>query len=840
LSETEQNSSTKDQQAGLRQAIAALLQTVDPGVARAIYRAAVPHWMNRALLRRFTDDSIDLTEILETLVNFQFARLDSQGRLLFRDEVRDLLLEQLRQDSPEEYLETTRIALTYLEELIPAAAATERPTLEREALYHHISLDEASGLFLLNEKLTQALYFRQLGEAERLVKLVALLRGQLGEEGRLWLLYFDACLDLVYRRNANGEAQFRNVIKESSSPILAALAHWKLGQIRVDQQRWSEAIQLYKTSIKTLSGTGKDVYLARVWMSLGSAYCDLAEKSGGLAGSPQETNTVTSRLAAFLFHFPFLILKALVRHISFIPSFYFDSNYQDWIIAYLMSRAAGWFRRAERLFAMTENQLEVSEARLALAKVEHQLGGWSRARLRYATLENTPAVNQSQYRTAKVRLGQGQADLEEGNVADAIAHLSEAERTFQNFQDTSLIAITSFLLGQALEKQGRPANAAEIFLQSCEAYQVVGDHLSRTRVLWSLETLTKRFQLPSELRVKVDSLLYGVAERECITRFPEGISRFYRRLAALLAFPITYGLTVFTGLLGILFLLIAIENGALQFIYRGGADLLITLVNLMWLVLLILAAFWTCRGIYSITGLAAVYLLGSRLSRIEREQPIHLAKDGQGIERYSDWDNAQSSATRELPDHSSGQSVQKLAWADITRMLSVDFKLWRQPIYLISRTLLQANSDVLTIEGMTAGYESFKKDIEKTLADQFTSSKIRNYDFSVLGNWTTPAVVLFSLIVSIIFYMIGQIEILMGSGANATSLPVSSVVAFGTLNLILVLMAVVLWRLWRHRTHLEKEVGHWESAIPTWLILAAAVFSTLIAAGWLLLQALLP
>lgn len=833
MSVTGQPPEASERHAGFKNAIETLLQDIAPEIASAIYLGAIPHWVNRALMQRLVGENVDLSEVFETLVDFQLARLDARGRLHYRDEVRKILLGKLQQNRPEDYLSGSRVAKSYFDELEREAVATERPALQREALYHLLSLDQASGLYLLNEKLEEAFYFRKLGEAEMLVKQAEERREQFSEHGRLWLLYFGACLDLVYRREDYGKTRFSELITKASGQVLQPLARWKLGQIYVKQQRWSEAIKLYKDGLKELSAQreASNRYRARVLMSMGDAYEDLAEQSGGLISISHENYGRASRIFHFLLDLPFVILEWLVHWIRFLPSMYFKANYQDWIIAYLLLSAGRWFRQAEHLFAVMGDSLELTETRLALAKVEYQMGNLSRASYQYALLEKMPEINQSHYRTAKVHLGQSRVLIQQGKLSQAINRLADAVKVFQSFQDMTSAGAAYFLLGQAYNRQAKPVAAAQAFVESVRAFQEEGNSLALSRALWNLDSLCTRSQLPPELHEQIETILSQFPERHSLTRFPQKIIRWYRRLALLFALPLSYGLTVLLGVLGFAMFLIFLEISAIHFTV---AELFFTLANIAWLALIIILAAWAGRGIYSIVGLIAVYILGNRLARIEQEQPLHVTIGTHGISSSADRSTELDFATPGSANSQSTPQPNELSWESITQYISLDFMLRQQPIYLISRTILKAGSQVLIIEGMTARYDSFKRDIQNALGARVPAIAPKNHNFTFLEKWSILAAVLFSLVIETILYAVGRIKI--STGPDEVPLPVSTIVAFTTVTLIPTIVAVVFWRLWQHRLRLEKDVEYQDTVIPTWLLLAAAIFSTLIVVTWILLQ----
>jgi tetratricopeptide (TPR) repeat protein len=822
----------------IQRSLEVLLQDLDPDVAKIVYISAVPHWFDQELLHRLAGDEEGWENVLEVLLELQLAQQDSQGHVRYQDEVRKILLSWQRQNGSLEYLEANRISCDYFLERANQAPMTERPRLEREALYHQLVFDESGGLRLLNQKLQEAYSYHQLDSAELLVDQVEELRAQLSRSGQQWLNYFAACQELAARKYDLAEALFGELASDNHDIILGALINWRLGQVLVAQHRWSQAMQLYEECLKHLGEKDEPANRARVLLSLADAYRNLAEHSGGYAMGLIEHPSRFRRFLLFCQHLPFLCLEWVVQRVSFLPSLYFGTDYQNWIIDRLLFVAEGWMAKAERLLARTNKPVELSEARLALAGLEHQVGRWSRARRRYTKLEADPVITNSEYRFAKVRIGQGRASLTEGKLPEAIQQLSEAARTFQAFQDPVSTSTATFLLGQAFTKLGKPDKAAEAFLDSAEASEAARDNLALTRALWSIEALTKSSVLPEPLRARFETLLQRVPARHTITRFPARILQLYRNLALVAALPLAYALVYRIGSDAVI-LLYFLETAFLSSYDRLEDALLLFLLLLAKLALPVLLAFWIYRGIYGLLGLIAVYVLGNQLVLIEREQPVHLSIDPEAITIYA----SQTNRTSPGEQVSTGvvitpENVQKLAWSEITEAVTVNYRIISRPIDLISRMLLRSGSTMLMVEGLTLGYHFLRRDIEAWLARRLSPLKLHTNTFTFL-EWRSTLVVstLVLAFISYLFY-IGQIEVSVGFDENVRTLPISTIIQFSVLTLLSALPAVILWRVLIHRFRLDRKYGKGTAIIHIGLILAAALLTSVIAVRWILYLAL--
>jgi tetratricopeptide (TPR) repeat protein len=785
LNETEQRPDTD----AIGRTVEDLLALMPLQVADAIRVGAIPHWFDQDLFAHLGHGELDVAQAMTYLRRLRFVREDTQGRFRYHDEVRDYLLAWWRQERPHQYEVANRSALAHFRALAEAATSIERPVYEREVLYHLLIVDETVGLRYLSARFEDACGRYQLGLAEGFVTQAAQLKDILTDKGRMWARYFEARLDLVYRRGDAGEATFQELADYALDPILQAVACWNLGEILVNQQHWSRAMGLYRTALDSLQRERALMYGAQVMLALGDAYRDLADSSSGFQAKIGEPVGAAGRFLHDLQHLPFLIYEWLVRRIDFLPNWYFGTNYQDWIIAYLLVEATRWYRQAERQLRDMGDTQGLAEARLSLAELEHQLGRWSRARRRYAMLLETDEIKGSLYRTARVWLGQGRAFLDEGALTKAETALSEAVETFRRFHDDGSIGVTAALLGRVYLTLSRLGEAVSAYVESTQAFGAVEDQLART----------------------------PVTERHYITRFPEALLRWFRRLALLGALPLTYVLTFIIGVA--LTLSLAIIEGELV-LSRAGTQTTISdaLIIVAVATLPVPLALWLYRLIYSLLGMAFVRFLGRRLLPIERDQPSYLVTDAMSLTRH---------------DVSTGLS-HTVAWSDVSLLASVDHYLWLRPIHLISGTILAANSGMM-VDAITAGYDHLKQDIARHLGRQRDGAKQQRLDFVILdGRWTLVAIVV-SLAFALCMVYTG------GGGATVgesmpqakVPLPLSSYIAWFIPTLLLVFPAIVLWRLVSHQMAIRNILIYQVKTIPAWVLWLGAIVCTVIVALWI-------
>ena len=640
----------------------------------------------------------------------------------------------------------------------------------------------------------------------------------------MWVAYFEARLALFYQQDDLGEGIFQQLVEGATNNILQAVALWSVGDIRVVQHRWTEAIRLYRQSLAILEKEGSLMYAAHVMRAVGHAYSDLAENSGGLVEEEQKFPNKIASWWHILQHLPYLIYEKLVHRISFLPNWYFGTNYQNWIIYYLLREAVRWYSKAEKQFRIIQNQEGVIESQRFLAMLEHQSGRWSRARLQYSKLLATDVIQSSLYRRATVKLGIGRALLAEKKLLQAQSNLSEAIEIFRRVRDLHSIGITTSLLGRIYTDSGQFEYAAAAYIESVQAFARSHQDVSCTQSIAELENLIQQSSLPEEVRHKAIESIHRIPERHYLTRFPEKLLRRFRRLAILGAFPLTYLFTfIISGFYLFLLQVVEVEMITwLQIIVLQFA--VINTFSLIALVILLsLPVLWCYRLIYMAIGLLIVQVVGRRIVGIEKEQPHEIVTTSSGlIYRY------------EADEH----ETNFVNWSDIAAVTSVNYRQWKIPLNLFSHIFLKTKSKTLVVlNALTTNYPYLQQQIEHALKN--TSTAIRSYfNFIIFEPRSTLialAVALGSALLAAKNWEMGQrIEMDDGTISQAISTPVTTVLFLFFLNIFFGFPAVILWRLLLHQLQLYKQMGYASIAIPLWIIWVLTILATIVAGIWII------
>lgn len=813
-------------QTAVERAVDALLEAI-PAVAEAVRLGAIPHWFDEALLSHLYEHQLDHAAVMEHLRSFRFVREDAEGRFTYSPNVRTYLLAWWqRQENRDRYTRASRIAAEHFRTQAETATLRERQAFDLERLYHTIACAEPEGLRELSDRLDAACESYQLDLARQLVAQTQELAGFLSGQGRVWLRYFEAYLDLASHRHTELDARFEAVGKETADPYLRALVLQRRGRLGVEQHRWSDAVGHYRAGLALLEQQASPAparQIARVMLALGDAYVDLANNCGGFRPESAPPADALTRVLHVAQHLPFLLYERLLRRVSFLPNWYFGTDYQNWIISYLFMEANRWHRQAEQRFAALDEPLLLGQVRLSLAEGEHQMGRWSRAQDRYATLlkrQTAEESGESPYRRARIELGQGAALVEEGQWAAAETGLREALQVFRNVSDQYSLGVAAALLGRAQVALGNPAQAAADYLESAQAFGSIDRKVHATQVICALEELAQHGGLPDEQKRAVAGFLEHTPERHYLARFPDRLLSWYRRLALLGVLPVTYLWTFIISLFATLVFLI-IEGEVM--LARTGAnagtkttDVLILLACVLFPIPL---ALWFYRLLYSVIGIIFVRYSRDRLVRIEREQPVQIVVDAAGVTRQEIRSDRAETA----------------AWSDVVMAAPIDYRLLHRSIDLISDTTVRLKSGhSMAFFGITQGYDHLKADVARRLEQAGAGGRLSALVFTVFElRWVLAALAV-CLAVALVPVLSGHpIRLpwtILETGVTVKTSLAGLVLCFAP-TAALVFPALTVWRLLGYRLRLEK-LGVKFRAVPTWLLWLLAILGTLLAAAW--------
>jgi tetratricopeptide (TPR) repeat protein len=795
-------------------AVEGLLAVIPAPLAQAVRLCAVPSWFDRELFNALVGPSPDL---FDQLVSLRFVECERENVYSLGGSVRRYLLDRWWQpENRQQYVEKSRIVLEYLQRPVRSPSSLRLWSLELEIAYFRLVVDEARGLAALCEHFEAALQNRQLDLAEQYLHKAQELEGILTPPAQAWLRYLAARLLLAKGQTAPAKAALDDL--PAADPVLQAAISWTNGRLLVQQRQWSQAALAYKAALDLLDRQPSPLYALMVRLSVARAYEDLADASGGLHQEGGRFAAARRSLLNTIQQLPFLAVEWLVHRWSFMPNWYFGANYQDWIISYLLMESARWYRLAQAALQPDMDPLWAFEIQLGLAGVEHQLGRWSKVHKHYDTLYALDLVQQSPYRRALVDLGSGQALAAERRFDAALEALERALPALDHFHDYKRSGAVRACLSQVYAELGRFDLAAQHGIASVTDFQQAGKPIQAAQMIFILEDLHAAHDL-GEMQAPVEAQINGAGERHYLLRFPDALLHWYRKMAGLVALPLTYFAAILLSLVAVF--VIAIVEGEMELSIINLTTILA--YALISIVIIIPLTLWIYRLIYSIVGLAVVSRLGRALAPIEAAQPRLFITTPDGLH---------------YPVKPSG-AYAEVCWSDIRQVGFDTYRLVHREINLFSRTILLpagGRRPPVEIDAVAGGYAHLKQDILRRLQAAKVQVDTIRADYQVF-NWRwIAASAVFALVVTAFLAATNR---LCGTYTDTTTnLDAATIVGPAALNLLLTftlaMTVQIAWRALGHSLQVSRRLGHTPGTFPTWQRWLAALFTLAVFLLWLL------
>lgn len=794
-------------------------------VIDAARQGAIPARLERSLLDEFAEPHVEddiWDELTDLLADWSLATQEGRESFRYDPGARRTLLKWWRVNRAPDYKQANHnLYAHFLKEAGDVHQAdSERLECNREAIYHRLFTNTPDGLNLLRihfDAACEGFDAEEMGEIERLVGRQE-LRDWLDNQDQPWLDYYQARAALFHGETRASAALME--LTESPSDAVRAAARWSLGELHADQRRWLEAVDYFNSSLNVAQAA---YYRARAQQSLGLAYNNMAEQHGSTAVEGGELLGFTIPLFVKIQQLPFLAYKWLVRRYRRVPSWFLNTNYQDWVMAALCTKAADCFRQAKREFEKSGESEGATQADLWIARLEHLLGHWMWARRCYEVLEESGRLSHySDYRRAQIRLSEGRTYLDERKLDLAQARLQAALDTFRHLKqgqsDDRSIAIAAALLGRCHALRGEADQAGAMLLESVRRFDQAGHLLERTQVVWELEKVAAKVSRPLEIQ----EYLNGVTEREYVTRFPGELLGKFRRRALGCALPLACLLAV--GLsLGLLAAVVVLESDlGLIHVPLTPTD---AVRHVLVALLPLLVSLWLYRLVYTVVGVLTVRGIGEkRLKLVEESLPHRIVTNDEGIHFYKHG----------------GPPPHTLRWAEITQHISVAILRRTQPIRLLSGLVLAADvGDPVEIDHMTLGFEHLRTDLESHLRAQ--GRVIAHTAKFVIFDWVAALAALavslsYALFLVLTGIMTSYTEVYEnGQPPVRVETPVSGVMCVLLPTLLVTLAVATVWRAaFYQRTARQaawRSIFRWPSPQFFWRL---AILISVAAAAWLL------
>ena len=256
-----------------------LMEGVPDSLIPALEAAAVVRWFDQPILRAVMKQE-DVRDIYNELRRFPFVRTRIEG-LALHDSVREMMDENLRVQDSERHSELHERAAAYFEKRLEKITGEETERLSLERLYHHVRVDEGSGIKLFQEMAEELTKYRLAN------RLRALLNDANSyplerENSKLWREYYSARLLQIKLQVIDAERIYQEIgASKNVEPKLHAYALCDWGWIlhRRENLRMpgeeERTVRVLKSCLNT--GVPIDSKLATAWICLSSVCVARAE-----------------------------------------------------------------------------------------------------------------------------------------------------------------------------------------------------------------------------------------------------------------------------------------------------------------------------------------------------------------------------------------------------------------------------------------------------------------------------------------------------------------------------------------------------------------------------------
>jgi hypothetical protein len=675
-----------------------LLKNSPPQLADIIRLGAMPHWLDRDVAAVLYPEEPD--SALDALQQFRFVMPVAPDQLTYHSQVRAYLLET--------WLTNDRLRSRFrqisarLAEHYQARASQTSDTSQAvlpEWIYHLLAANPNWGIAQLGRLFERLVEARELGTAERLAAVAEERRPLLGEQTP-WLNYYPARLALAHYDVQAAMEGFSTLAEDGHDAALTAAAQRGLGWTLVREQQWAKGIKQLKRSLQVFEKLHDSENIVQTQLTLGDAYRDLADRSGGIYEESQEFSGHLHYAAYVISHFPFLIYRRLAEHLDFLPPL-LGFDYQNWIVARLLHLAAQAYRKAERANSqLNDDRLRV-EIQQRLAEINLELGKYQISEREYRDLLKTFLVRSSSYRTARAHLGLARIALRRDDHSTAQQQFEASLETFKHYEDWQHVGEAAHHLGQLFQAEGNISAALGVYTTGIEATTRSQDWPRRTEIVASLRKLMTADDLSlinEAQREQVKSALGQVDRLTYIARFPGQIHRLFTGFAQILAVlgVVSTGLIalVLAFLLGYTFIIV---EGQIRNL-TSSAPVSPALTNA---IILLLDAFvplfvlWAYYLLYVPIGWFIVRFLVP-ISRVEESQPETYVLNETQIAQYD----------------GEGRPLSTITWNNVDLVIIADRCVWQHPSALFSKTLITGSDQPLVIRGTTNHYRELQQEIE--------------------------------------------------------------------------------------------------------------------------------
>lgn len=734
--------STADLAAENTASLDAIVANSHPLMVEAFYLAAIPRWYDHSFLKmaRQKDDGRE-EGLITRLSRYSFVSASQQYDeaepvYYVRAEERDFLQKRWIAEDPQAYRLAHQRALAFWEaqpDPNPFAQAQNR-------LYHQFFVDyDASIRDLIalfrtytNERHLAAVE-RLLSAAEEAHTYLALLDAELTPGFDSLILYLKARLAQL-RGHWEHSLELLKSIEPNAAPDLSSYIARAYGFAFAEEGNYVEAIQKFTEALALFDRQGETFTdsqnlqndRAYTLMALGDAHVDLAITVRGRVEQRRPRSSFQQHLRDF---FTFFAALPLVLYLTpslgwrvWHPRFWPVLRDLDWIIARLFVTGAKYYDKADRLLEQYGTPAESVVADEKLANLYLALGDTQQAELRFLRLWTESETPLSSYHQAAVCVGVGETYLRLYRPRQALKPLRAALPVLATYEDRELEARARDLLGRALLSTEEPAEAISHLIAAQEWYQAQEKWTEATRLVEYVEVWEQSREVTDPVQTQIKALTDGLQKRQYMGIFQHRLPVYFRRLV-LMALPVI--------LLIAQLLAVTVETGsglAPDIRFRPAPlldpnqevilnlDLGVTTAHVTVLDDTNVVVVWAIALLF---GYVLISLLsGLAIIRFTQLRTVQ----ARGREATVCFDNHAVTVGKD-------DTAQTLRWADISRFIKADVRLWLRPLRNGSGFGLGAAQEQIAVGGNISRYAHVREQVEQRVTP---ATRIVNLDYAIL------------------------------------------------------------------------------------------------------------
>lgn len=690
-----------------------MLKSLPEELCTTLQVGALPHFLDEELAKVLFPS--EPAQALETLASFPFVSRNPDGQLQYHDTTRRIFMSNWQNEKLDQFRQVnSSLAQEFMRRL--EATRVDSMPVAMEWVYHSVAANPGEGMSALANLFHELLETRELGTAERLLRLVGEQRPWLGDQ-EVWLDNFQMSLQ-AYRNQPVDEKALEAMAQLRPGSMLAACVRRLQGRRAVQSRQWAAGRKYLQEALAIFERENSPQEQALTQLELGHRFYSQVVCSGGVQVERQARRDWFGALLYAITRLPLLIYKWLADRFDWLPSLYGES-YQNLVALSLLRLAAGHYQAAGRLFRMLGNQRGQLETDFYMGRVLLVLGHTDRAAKGCLNALKSPLALSSPYYTARLNLVIAQAHMRREQINEARALLEGCLETFTRYGDWRLALDTAIELGTVLEKLADWPALIGVTAQGLEAAWRSNDPLAETRLASRLEWYSTMPGPGMAERRTAEKLREAVTSLSYIDRFPGRVRQAFHTLASWLAYPFIF-LFALTVILGSGFLMQFIEG---ELVIQSDPVKWSQAIDLIVRLALPVLMLWGYYTFYVVLGHLVAFILS--LSRVDQEQPEMWRLDASGLTKTS--------------NPGPGEKEEKLPWSEVRKLVVYNRSLYSQPMMFSSRMYIQPaggdGSHKFELPASIFRYKSLQRELEKRLP-----GRVFKEELSLLGThwlWIT-------------------------------------------------------------------------------------------------------